>query len=129
MDAIITIGAFSVVAAVAALLVRQQTSALGLVLSLAACVLILSFGSQVISPILDLLRRIRDLSGIQTEIAAPMLKVIGIGILTKLSEAVCSDAGETSIGKAVTMTGTLMAVYVSLPLLSSVLDLLEEMLA
>ena len=129
MDAIITIGAFSVVAAVAALLVRQQTSALGLVLSLAACVLILSFGSQVIRPILDLLRRIRDLSGIQTEIAAPMLKVIGIGILTKLSEAVCSDAGETSIGKAVTMTGTLMAVYVSLPLLSSVLDLLEEMLA
>ena len=129
MDMIFTIGAFSMVAAVAALLVRQQTSALGLVLSLAACVLILSLGVQALGPILDLLRRIRELSGVQMEASAPILKVIGIGILTKLSEAVCSDAGETSIGKAVTMAGTLLAVYVSLPLLSSVLDLLEEMLA
>ena len=129
MDMIFTIGAFSMVAAVAARLVRQQTSTLGLVLSLAACVLILSLGVQVLGPVLDLLRRIRELSGFQTEVTAPMLKVIGIGMLTKLSEAICSDAGETSIGKSVTMAGTLLAVYVSLPLLSSVLDLLEELLA
>ena len=46
----------------------------------------------------------------------------------RIAAGVCSDAGEQALENAVELTASILAVYAALPLLTAVLDLLQEML-
>ena len=128
MNLYLSIAALAIIGAISALLVRQYTSILGLCISIVTCLLVILLGLQLFSPIFELLDRLENLAGITNEHTQPMLKVLGIGFLTKIVESICEDAGEQSIGKAFTLVGTVLSIWISLPLLHAVLDLLEGML-
>ena len=68
-----------------------------------------------------------DTTGLDKALMTPMLKTIGIGILTQLSATICADAGENAIAKLVEICGGVLALYVALPLLEAVLDMVEQM--
>ena len=128
MEAVIRLSALAVVAAVLCVVVRQQEKPLALLLSLAACSVILLAALEFFSPILSVVEKLRDLSGLNEAVTAPLLKVTGIGLLTQVAAGVCEDAEEKTLGKAVEIGGSVLAVYAALPLLSAVLELMEEML-
>ena len=52
----------------------------------------------------------------------------GRQIDAQIAAGVCADAGARGLEKAVELAGSLLAVYASLPLVSSVLDLLQDLL-
>lgn len=128
MDIVLQIASLSVVAAVLAVVVRENQKPVSLLLSLAGCVLILLCGIRFLKPIFSVVEQLRSLSGLQNTVTQPLVKVTGIGILTQVAGSVCADAGEKALEKAVEISGTLLGLYAALPLLSSVLSLLEEML-
>ena len=128
MDAALRISSLAVVAAVLCLVVRQREKPLALLLSLAACAAVLLLGLRFFSPVLSMVERLRDLSGLNEAVTAPLLKVTGIGLLTQVAGSVCEDAEERTLAKAVEIGGSVLSVYAALPLLSAALELLEEML-
>jgi len=128
MDTVFQIAGLGLVAACLCLVVRPQSGAVGMLLSLAACIGILMVGIRFFSPVLTVVEQLRGLTGISDAATAPMLKVAGIGILTQVSGAVCEDAGEQALRRAVEIGGMFLALYVSLPLLTAVLELMEETL-
>lgn len=128
MDAALRISSLAVVAAVLCLVVRQREKPLALLLSLAACAAVLLLGLRFFSPVLSVAERLRDLSGLNEAVTAPLLKVTGIGLLTQVAGSVCEDAEERTLAKAVEIGGSVLSVYAALPLLSAALELLEEML-
>lgn len=128
MDAALRISSLAVVAAVLCLVVRQREKPLALLLSLAACVAVLLLGLRFFSPVFSVVERLRDLSGLNEAVTAPLLKVTGIGLLTQVAGGVCEDAEERALAKAVEIGGSVLSVYAALPLLSAALELLEEML-
>ena len=128
MDTIVQISAIAIVAAICAYLIRQHTGSLSTVLSIAACILILLLSFRFLAPVMSVAKRLQTLSGLSETATAPMLKIAGIGVLTQVAGGVCEDAGEKTLTNAVQIAGTVLSVYVSLPLMSSVLDLLEQIL-
>ncbi len=128
MDTALRISSLAVVAAVLCLVVRQREKPLALLLSLAACAAVLLLGLRFFSPVLSVVERLRDLSGLNEAVTAPLLKVTGIGLLTQVAGSVCEDAEERTLAKAVEIGGSVLSVYAALPLLSAALELLEEML-
>lgn len=128
MEAVFQASSLAVVAAVLCLVVRQQEKPLALLLSLAACAAILLLALKFFSPVLKVVEQLRDLSGLNEAVTAPLLKVTGIGLLTQVAGSVCEDAEERALAKAVEIGGSVLSVYAALPLLSAALDLLEEML-
>ena len=128
MDTIFQISAIAVITAVCGCVVRQHAGSLSAVLSAAACIFILLLAFRFLRPILELIKRLEQLSGLSGTATAPMLKVAGIGILAQIAGGVCEDAGEASLNHAVQIGATVLSVYVSLPLMSAVLDLLEQIL-
>ena len=128
MDTALRISSLAVVAAVLCLVVRQREKPLALLLSLAACAAVLLLGLRFFSPVLSVVERLRDLSGLNETVTAPLLKVTGIGLLTQVAGSVCEDAEERTLAKAVEIGGSVLSVYAALPLLSAALELLEEML-
>lgn len=128
MEAVVQIVSLAVVGAILGVLVRERGGALAAAMSLAICGLILFLGLRFCGPILKVVEQLRTLSGLNGAVTAPLLKVVGIGLLTQFAGGICEDAGEKSLGTAVQLSGTVLALYAALPLIQSVLELLEDML-
>ncbi len=128
MDTVLQLTSLAVVAAVLCLVVRQDGRPLALLLALGACAVLLLLSLRFFSPVLTVVERLRKLSGLNEAATAPVLKVTGIGLLTQVAGGVCEDAEEKALAKAVEIGGGVLAIYASLPLISSVLTLLEDML-
>lgn len=128
MEEIGKVIAAAMIGACCCLVIRGQSGVLGMLVSLAASVAILAFAVRFLSPFLDLVQSIRDLTGMTDSLTAPVVKVAGIGILTQLAGSVCEDSGEKALGKAVNLGGTILSVYTALPVLHAVIQLMEQIL-
>lgn len=122
------VAAVAILAAVLCVVVRQEEKAVALGLSVLSGVFVLVLGFRFLQPIWTLIKELKDLSGLAGGATTPLFKVVGIGLLTQMAGSVCSEAGETSLAKAVEISGTILAVYASLPLLESVLSLVEKLI-
>ena len=56
------------------------------------------------------------------------MKCVAIGLITKAAADLCRDGSQTAMAGAVELGGTAAALFVSLPLLQTLLDLLEKLL-
>lgn len=127
MELFLQAAAIAVITVVLTSLLKKTNRELALLLTLAACILIGLFFMRLAEPIVDFLSKLRNLAGLDKTLMTPMLKTIGIGFLTQISATVCADAGENAIAKLVEICGGVLALYVALPLLEAVLDMVKQM--
>ena len=128
MDEALKLTALALTAALLALVVKKQSPELALTLTLCACALGAILLLNGFRPVLDLARSLAKRAELEEGLTAPLWKCLGLGLLTELASAVCSDAGQTALAKLVELGGGLLCVAVSLPLLQAVLALIEELL-
>lgn len=128
MDTAMQIMSLAVICAAACVLIREKSGSLALALSLTACVAALLLAVRFFSPVISLMERLRDLSGLSSTVTSPLVKIVGLGLLTQMAGGVCEDSGEKALAKTVEICGSILSVYVSLPLINGVLSLLETML-
>ena len=119
----IALGAAGVVAALCAVVVRQKTPEIAVVLVAAACVLLLWNTLPLLETIRDVMEELADLADISPTVLRPMLQTVGLALVTKLAASLCRDAGEGGVASFVEVAGAAAAVLVSLPLLKMVLQL------
>ncbi|MBQ6431625.1 MAG: stage III sporulation protein AD [Oscillospiraceae bacterium] len=108
-------------------MLRKSSRELGILLTLAACVLIGLLLIQLAEPVVEFLAKLRNIAGLDKTLTEPILKTIGIGLITQIGATVCADAGENAIAKMIEVCGGILALYVSLPLLEAVLSLIDTM--
>ena len=124
MEDILKIAAAAVAAAVCAVVVKQRAQEVGLVLSLAAGALVLG----AVESVRALMDELGEAAGLSPAVLAPVLKTVGIAILTHISAEVCRDAKESGIAAFVETAGAAVALCVALPLLRAVLDTVTGLL-
>ena len=77
---------------------------------------------------LEVLRELTELTGVGDELVRPVVKVVALSLLTRITAEVCRSAGERGIAAFVETGGTVLALGVSLPLVRAVIVLMGEML-
>ena len=110
------------------LVIRQWKSE---VLPLVRMAITLTFALLVlamISPLISYLRRLMDNSavGAYTE---PVLKSLGIAILTQCCCDICKDCGESGIASGIELVGKIEILLLSLPLIDDILELAGRLLS
>ena len=128
MDTVWKVVGLAMVAACCCMVLRSQTGVLAMALSLLVCALILGATCQLFQPVLQVLDTLRSMSGLEEAVTAPVLKVMGIGFVSQIAVTVCEDTGEKALGQAVEVGCSILALYVTLPLISAVLQLLKDIL-
>lgn len=128
MELFVRIAALCVVSAVLILVVRGRSPELSFCIAAAGCVVCLLAAAELIAPVVAFLERLQALCGLNEALMAPILKTVGVGLLTQLAGAFCADAGEQALGKTVELCGTFLALYVALPLAGAVLELLQKLM-
>lgn len=122
------IAALAVAAALCALVVKREAGGAALVLGLAAGAVILGQVLGAAEAVRALMDELGERAGLSPAVLDPVIKTVGIAILTRISSEVCRDAGESGIAAAVETAGAVLALWIALPLLRAVLDTVTSLL-
>lgn len=128
MESVVKIAAVAIIAALCAVVVKKQVPELGLVLGLLAGALILSFSIPALKSVKELMETLADAAGLSPAVLTPVVKTVGIAIVTKLAAEVCRDAKEGGIAAFVETAGAAGALLICLPLMEAVLSMIGELL-
>ena len=128
MEEIGKVAAIAVAGALCALVVRKTAPEVGLVLALTAGLVLLSLALGAVEGVRDLMDVLAGTAGLSPAVLSPVIKTVGIGILTRVTAEVCRDAGEGGIAAFAETAGAAMALSVAVPLLRAVLETVTGLL-
>ena len=116
------------VAACAALLIKKSNPETAFLLSAAVAACVAAAAVRLISAAADIMGEAESFSGLSQAIFSPVLKCVGIGITARISSDLCRDAGQSGVSSAVELAASAAAVYVSLPLVSTLMKMIGGMI-
>ena len=112
-----------------ALVLGKQSKELGLLLTMGVCALVSIGALAFLEPVTELLRELRNLGELDGQALTILIKCAGIAMLSELACILCTDAGEGAMGKALSLLSSGAMLWLSLPLLRQLLELIGEGLA
>ncbi len=127
MDIIKIIGV-GLISLIIIIIVRQYKPEFTLYVSLLAGALILIFIMDKIGGIVDLLTSLANKTAINNQFLLLLIKITGIAFLTEFAVSLCKDSGENAIANKVDMGGKVIIVSMSIPIISSLLETVIEIL-
>lgn len=110
------------------LAVGQKGKELGTLLILAACVITATVAVGFLKPVLSLFSKLQSLIAVDSNLFSVLLKATGTGLIGEIAAMICTDSGQASLGKVVQILTTCVILWISLPVFTQILDLVEEIL-
>ena len=128
MDLIWRLAAIAVAAALVIGVLRRFDGEFSMLISIGAGCLLVTLCAGYLRTVLDYLSELRQIAGLNEAVLAPLLKTVGIGFVTKIAMTICADAGQNALAGFLEICGTILSVFVCLPLLRAVLELLQGLI-
>ena len=128
MEEIIKIIGIGLVALVIIIILKQYRPEYAIYVSIIAGILILFLAMEKLSGVINLLQSISDKTFINKQFLGILLKITGIAIITEFAVSVCSDAGEKAIASKIEIGSKVIIITMSIPIISSLLELIIEIL-
>lgn len=128
MDGILKAVGAVLAASIISLLLQRQGKEYAAVLVIGVCAMISCLALSYIKPVISFLQRLQSSSNLDGEMLKILLKAVGVGLISEISGAVCSDMGNASLNKAIQLLSAAIILWLSLPLLEQTLELIERIL-
>ena len=127
MDIVKIIG-IGLIAVVIILILKQYKPEFAIYVSLIAGIAILFISLTQLSGVLDLLKNISSKANINSQYLSLLLKITGIAILAEFATSICKDAGESAIATKIDIGSKVLIVSASIPIISSLLEVILKVL-
>ena len=101
---------------------------ISVLLTMAVCCMVTAVAMSYLEPVLDLLWEVEAMANVQDGMMEILMKTVGIGLVVEIAGMICSDAGNSSLGKTIQMLGTVVILSLSIPLFRGFLTLIQEIL-
>lgn len=110
------------------LILERQDKGFALLLTIGVSCIIVTVAGMYIEPVVDFLQQLQELGQLDNSFLEVLLKAVGIGFLAEIASLVCSDSGNGTLGKTLQMLASAVILWLSLPLLTSLIELVQEIL-
>lgn len=127
MSILMKAAATAVAGAVLALLLKRSSPELGFALTVAVSLLAAGLAMELVSGLSEILELAKEQTGLSPAVVSPVIKCVGVGVVTRLSADMCKDAGQSAAASAVELCGAACAMVTALPLIRSLLQMISEM--
>lgn len=115
-------------AVILCLTLGKQSGDLSALLSIAVSCMVILSAVCYLQPVMDFLKKLESLGNLNGEMIDCLFKVAGIGMITEISALVCSDAGNSSLGKSLQLLGSAVILWLSVPVFTALMDLIQKLL-
>lgn len=125
---IIKIIGIGLTALIVIIVLKQYKPEFAIYASIVAGILILGLSLSSFSGIINLLKDISSRANINSKFLGIILKITGIAILTEFAVSICQDTGEKAIANKIDIGGKVIIMTISLPIISSLLEVILKVL-
>lgn len=115
-------------AVILGLTLEKQGKDIGVLLTIAVCCMGVLIALAYLDPVLDFLRKLETLGNLDGRLISVLFKVVGIGLVSEIAGMICTDAGKESLGKSLQMVATAVILWLSLPIFTALIDLIQTIL-
>lgn len=120
--------AATLIAVIMGLAVGKQEKDLSILLTMTVCCMGAAAAVTFLGPVRDLLWELEAMAQLKDGILGVLLKCTGIALVAELAGLICSDAGNGSLGKMLQILGSAVILYLSIPVITTLLTLVREIL-
>lgn len=106
----------------------KQAKDVATVLSIGICCMVGIIAFSYIQPVVSFLHTIQEKTGVDSRFFQILLKAVGIALLGETASLICADAGNNSLGKMIQVLSSAVILWLSLPLLEKLLELVDGVL-
>ena len=128
MSEVVKIIGIGMIALIVIIIIKQYRPEFALYISIMAGVLILLISLEKMGEVVTLIQGISEKAGINGKFLSILLKITGIAILTEFAVSVCKDSGESAIASKIEMGSKVIIISMSIPIISSLLELMLNIL-
>ena len=128
MDIFIKAAAGIFIAVILGLTLAKQGKDISLLLTVLVCCMVVTAAVTYLQPVITVLERLQALGNLEQNMFQTLLKAVGIGLIAELMMLICNDAGNTSLGKTLQILATAVIVWLSIPMLDALLELIDGIL-
>lgn len=128
MDIFVKCAAGILVSVVLIITLAKQGKDISLLLVMAVCCMVLGAAVTFLQPVVDFIRQLESIGQLDPEMITILLKAVGIGLLAEITCLICADSGNASLGKALQLLATATILWLSLPLLNELIELIDNIL-
>ncbi|WP_303861114.1 stage III sporulation protein AD [Alkalibaculum bacchi] len=125
---IFQIAIIGIVATLLIVLIKKYNPEYQIFIAVATGVIILFVIYSYLGPILQSFQSLWSKTDIDNSYFEIILKVIVIAYITEFGAQICKDAGENSIGMKIELAGKVIIVYLSVPIVLSLIDFIINLI-
>ena len=81
-----------------------------------------------LKPVIELTKQLQQMVGLDRDMLQILLKAVAIGIIGEIAGLICTDTGNAALGKAMQLLSASVVLWLSVPMIEALLELLKEML-
>ena len=127
MDVIKIIG-IGLISLILVIIIKQYKPEYTVFISILCGILIIIICQDKITGIINIFKELNTKANINFQFIDILLKITGIAILTEFVVSLCNDAGQTAIGAKVDLGGKIIIISISIPIITSLLELIVKIL-
>ncbi len=120
--------ALALLTVVLTMVLQKQGKETALLLSLLACCMLGVAAMAFLRPVVAFLQKLQSIGSLDGAMLQTLLKIVGIAITTEVAGLICTDAGNASLGKMLGFLGAGVILWLSLPMITALLELVESIL-
>jgi len=125
---ILKMSAFALMAVIIIVVIKQEKKEIGVIISIFAAVVLAVYAMLKLNDIVNLLFELISKVGVNAKYLEVILKVVGIAYIVELTKDVCVDSGETALGAKVEMTGKIVMVGMTIPIITGVAEVINKLI-
>lgn len=125
---ILTVAGIGIVTVLIAGQLKVLKSEYSLYLSVAVMLLIFFYSAGRLGGILSVMEQIQTYFPVNEIYVRTLLKIVGVSYIAEFASHVCRDAGYGAVGSQIEIFGKLTVLAVSLPILTALLETLNDFL-
>lgn len=128
MDSLYKIIGIALITCIATLIVKPVRPDFAVFISIVGGVIILFMLAGYLTDIFDVFNQIFNYTNVNSSLYKIIFKIIGVGYLVEFTASLCSDTGNNSLGDKVLLGGKIIILVMALPIVTSILEIVMELL-
>ncbi len=116
------------ISVVLVLVLTKQTKEIALLVTVVICCMVAAAAMQYLTPVLSYFEELRSVGNLDSGILEVIIKASGIAFLAEITSHICSDSGNGALGKTILLLATATILWLSLPLFTELMELIEVVL-
>ncbi len=128
MDIFVKASAGVLIATVISLVLSKQGKDFSVLLVICVCCMMAVACFRYLQEIIDFIKLLENKAKLNRDLISILLKSVGIGLLSEITSMICTDSGNAAFGKVIQLMSSAVILWLSIPLFTQLIELVESVL-